>query len=130
MGSSGITIPNPIRSMKTVRRRTTSGERCDAAGSGTARGNRKGPDQSRFAVEPPEPPDDLTGLDEERGAEPRHVGREIAVPERAQRARELAHTFAARTGTGPRESLGVPEALLDHAQREVERATVAERGAR
>src|SRR5213080_4304551 len=48
-GSSGITIPKPIRSMKTVRKRTTSGERWKPGGD-TARGNRKGAPQSSEAV--------------------------------------------------------------------------------
>src|SRR5438128_8229590 len=48
-GSSGITIPKPIRSMKTVRKRTTSGERWKPGGD-TARGNRKGSPQSSEAA--------------------------------------------------------------------------------
>src|SRR5205809_7217849 len=48
-GSSGITIPKPNRSMKTVRKRTTSGERWRPGGD-TARGNRKGSPQSSDAA--------------------------------------------------------------------------------
>src|SRR5947199_9248892 len=99
MGRSGITIPKPMRSMKTVRKRTTSGERPEDARRDTARGNRKGPGQSRrsracarasvaFGAEPAEPADDLARLAQERGAEARRRRLEVTVAQRASVARE------------------------------------------
>src|SRR6267143_89213 len=99
MGRSGITIPNPIRSMKTVRKRTTSGERRDGAGAGTARGNRKTPravkasapdaaaSSAAFGAEPPQTTNDVARLAEQRFAQPRRRRVEIAIAQRAQPAR-------------------------------------------
>src|SRR2546422_545740 len=97
MGSSGMTIPKPMRSMKTVRKRTTSGERPEDARRDTARGNRKGSGQSSrsrapasaaFGAEPAEPADELARLAQERRAQARRRRLEVAVAQRAQRSEE------------------------------------------
>src|SRR5437867_8109500 len=134
MGRSGITIPKPMRSMKTVRKRTTRGERPDDARRDTARGNRKGPGQSSrsracapasasFGAEPAQAADDLARLAQERRAEPRRRRLEVAVAQRAQVARELAKPRAGPRGACSAERLAHP--LLDHPQRQVERPPVA-----
>src|SRR2546422_408248 len=134
MGSSGMTIPKPMRSMKTVRKRTTSGERPEDARRDTARGNRKASGQSSrscapasaaFGAEPAEPADELARLAQERRAQARRRRLEVAVAQRAQIAPELAkaRTAAPRARTGERLRLG--HALLDHPQRQVERPPVA-----
>src|SRR5438876_10322802 len=99
MGSSGMTIPKPMRSMKTVRKRTTSGERPEDARRDTARGNRKGSGQSSrsrapasaaFGAEPAEPADELAPLAQERRPQARRRRPEVAVAQRAQVAAEPA----------------------------------------
>src|SRR5205823_4951687 len=98
MGSSGMTIPKPMRSMKTVRKRTTSGERPEDARRDTARGNRKGSGQSSrsrapastaFGAEPAEPADELARLAQELLDHPqRQVERPpVTAPGRRTRTR-------------------------------------------
>src|SRR6059058_6682187 len=139
MGRSGITIPKPMRSMKTVRKRTTSGERPEDARRDTARGNRKGSGQSSrsrapasaaFGAEPAEPADDLARLAEELRAEARRRRLEVAVAQRAQVARQLAKPRAAALRARGGERLRLAHALLDHPQRQVERPPVADAGRR
>src|SRR5467141_976033 len=124
MGSSGMAIPKPMRSMKTVRKRTTSGERPEDARRDTARGNRKGSGQSSrsrapasaaFGAEPAEPADELTRLAQER---------------RAQVAPELTKPRAAVPRARGGERLRLAHALLDHPQRQVERPPVTAPGRR
>src|SRR6266850_6368031 len=139
MGRSGITIPNPIRSMKTVRKRTTSGERRDGAGAGTARGNRKTPravkasapnagaSSAAFGAEPPQTTNDVARLAEQRFSQPRRRRVEVAIAQRAQPARELAQPRTAAAGACRGQSLCLRHALLDDAQREIERPSVTGR---
>src|SRR5258705_5430249 len=90
MGSSGMTIPKPMRSMKTVRKRTTSGERPEDARRDTARGNRKGSGQSSRSRAPAsaafgaEPADELARLAQERRAQAWRRRLEVVVAQRAQ----------------------------------------------
>src|SRR5947207_6893621 len=122
MGSSGITIPKPMRSMKTVRKRTTSGERPEDAGRDTARGNRKGSGQSSrsrapasaaFGAEPAEPADELARLAQERRAQAWRGRLEVAVAQRAQIARELTKPRAAVPRARGGERLRLAHALRD-----------------
>src|SRR6266567_7299698 len=137
MGSSGMTIPKPMRSMKTVRKRTTSGERPEDARGDTARGNRKGSGQSSrsrapasaaFGAEPAEPADELARLAQERRAQARRRRLEVAVAQRAQIARELTKPRAAVPRARRGERLRLAHALLDHPQRQVERPPVTAPG--
>src|SRR5438876_9049192 len=139
MGSSGMTIPKPMRSMKTVRKRTTSGERPEDARRDTARGNRKGSGQSSrsraavsaaFGAEPAEPADELARLAQERRAQARRRRLEVAVAQRAQIARELTKPRAAVPRARGGERLRLAHALLDHPQRQVERPPVTAPGRR
>src|SRR5438552_2403552 len=132
MGRSGMTIPKPMRSMKTVRKRTTSGERPEDARRDTARGNRKGPGQSSrsrgsaaFGAEPAEPAHELTRLAQERRPQPWRRRLQVAVAQRAQIARELAEPRAAAPRARAGERLRLAHPLLDHPQRQVERPPVA-----
>src|SRR5947199_8959535 len=104
MGSSGMTIPKPMRSMKTVRKRTTSGERPEDARRDTARGNRKGSGQSSrsrapasaaFGAEPAEPADELARLAQERRADAWGRRLERAGAQRAVIARQHTKSRAA-----------------------------------
>src|SRR5207247_5717961 len=129
MGSSGITIPKPMRSMKTVRKRTTSGERPEDATRDTARGNRKGSGQSSRSrapasaafgaepAEPAEPADELARLAQERRAQAWRGRLEVAVAQRAQIARELTKPRAAVPRARGGKRLRLAHALLDHPQR-------------
>src|SRR2546426_9797656 len=137
MGSSGMTIPNPMRSMKTVRKRTTSGERPEDARRDTARGNRKGSGQSSrsrapasaaFGAEPAESADELTRLAQERRAQARRRRLEVAVAQRAQIAPELAKPRAAVPRARGGERLRLAHALLDQPERQVERPPVTSPG--
>src|SRR5881397_3604121 len=139
MGSSGMTIPKPMRSMKTVRKRTTSGERPEDARRDTARGNRKGSGQSSrsrapastaFGAEPAEPADELARLAQERRAQAWRRRLEVAIAQRAQIARELTKPRAAVPRARAGERLRLAHALLDHPQRQVERPTVTAPGRR
>src|SRR3989442_9947220 len=88
-GSSGITIPKPIRSMKTVRKRTRSGERRKPDGD-TSRGNRKGSRQSsedaswrrsspEFDVEPAQAAHELSRFAQQGAAEARICSAAVTV---------------------------------------------------
>src|SRR2546429_9797886 len=88
-GKSGITIPKPIRSMKTVRKRTNSGERRRPDGD-TSRGNPKGAYQSsedtsrrrrslQFDAEPAQTPHELSCFAQQSSAEARIGGVAVTV---------------------------------------------------
>src|SRR3989449_7854138 len=139
MGSSGMTIPKPMRSMKTVRKRTTSGERPEDARRDTARGNRKGSGQSSRSgapasaacgADPAEPADELARLAQQRRAQARRRRLEVAVAQRAQVAPELTKPRAAVPRARGGERLRLAHALLDHPQRQVERPPVTAPGRR
>src|SRR5438128_1079686 len=139
MGSSGMTIPKPMRSMKTVRKRTTSGERPEGARRDTARGNRIGSGQSSrsraaasaaFGAEPAEAADVLARLAQERRAQARRRRLKVGVAQRAQIARELTKPRAAVPRARGGERLRLAHALLDHPQRQVERPPVTAPGRR